>query len=1108
MSERRLQLDDVRLMDSPRRIADLFRRLGYRTDAEVLPLDLESLELPPRSQAAIRTAFLIAEQPGTPSLQVLLLELDDREWESSSTASGRMKAIAKALSQKPDYYLLLATNTHYDRLLVVHPRKSLDSQGNIRTGIRKLLIDRRNPTAYDRDRLEALAVNVPHPRELYQAHCAAFDVEKITKEFYRGYQALFQKVQIIVKNHNPHPYFADQKRLHQFCQRMLGRIMFLYFLQKKNFLAGDRQFLTQQYRRRNLQAHGTEYYSEVLENLFFNVLNTPMEQRSGLPDAWCRGIPYLNGGLFERDYGVGIVDGAGQKTPDEIHLPNSLFDPGDTHSILAFFNRYNFTVAENLPGDEDVAVDPEMLGKVFENLLEEQERGKSGTFYTPRGIVQFMCESALCHYLASETGIKLEAIQELLSLDLAEISSTELNEKLSRTEAQAIKTALSHVKILDPAVGSGAFPLGMMQVILSLRQVVARREGMTVERGSLLISEWKREIIANNLYGVDIKPEAVEIAKLRLWLSLVVDIPRIEDVEPLPNLDYKLMCGDSLITTINGEHIIPDPRKSELQLSLMVSPLQAEIQKLVELEKKFYFVNAEERNALRTEILNIERNIFITAIQNQRKLLEDKRKLKEAGLLSAKKVNKAMQDEYDRILLSIQRLNEFEAEVLRGERSLTFFQYPLHFQDVFQQGGFDIVIGNPPYVRQEQIKDLKPALQREYECYTGRADLFVYFYEQGLNLLKPGGYLTYISSNKYMRSSYGEKLRDFLGNKSKILHLIDFGDTNVFEEAIAYPSIILLQKEAPKQDTNSVKALTWSQDEPLDNFPAVFKQRSILILQKELTRDGWRLESPSVLRLLEKLRKAGTPLGEYVNGRFYYGIKTGLNEAFVVDRATRDRLIAEHPSSAEILKPFLRGKDVKRWRVDYQDLWLIFTRRGIEIKKYPAIHDYLLQFEDRLTPGIPGGRKPGSYKWYEIQDNIAYWQEFERPKIIISIFAKSPTFTFDDSGFYVNNALHIIGGGSKYIVGLLNSSTGWWFLMQICTDLQNGYSQAYKENIEQIPIPPASPTDKNSIETLVQKCLDSQGQGVEQWEQEIDEIVARLYGLSAEDMKIIQETNQ
>jgi len=618
---------------------------------------------------------------------------------------------------------------------------------------------------------------------------------------------------------------------------------------------------------------------------------------------------------------------------------------------------------------------------------------------------------------------------------------------------------------------------------------------------------------------VDIKPEAVEIAKLRLWLSLVVDIPRIEDVEPLPNLDYKLMCGDSLITTINGEHIIPDPRKSELQLSLMVSPLQAEIQKLVELEKKFYFVNAEERNALRTEILNIERNIFITAIQNQRKLLEDKRKLKEAGLLSAKRVNKAMQDEYDRILLSIQRLNEFEAEVLRGERSLTFFQYPLHFQDVFQQGGFDIVIGNPPYVRQEQIKDLKPALQREYECYTGRADLFVYFYEQGLNLLKPGGYLTYISSNKYMRSSYGEKLRDFLGNKSKILHLIDFGDTNVFEEAIAYPSIILLQKDAPKQDTNLVKALTWSQDEPLDNFPVVFKQRSILILQKELTRDGWRLQPPSVLRLLEKLRKAGTPLGKYVNGQLYWGIKTGLNEAFVVDRATRDRLIAEHPSSAEVLKPFLRGRDVKRWRLDYQDLYLIkiessenrehpWTGKSetraeqIFAQTYPAIHHHLTQYREALIKRCDQGK----FFW-ELRSCI-YWQEFERPKIIYPDIAVRCEFAFDTNYLYPDATLFIIPEKSTHLISILNSNIVQFFIDQICPAVRGSFRRFKSIYVEQIPIPPASPTDKNSIETLVQKCLDSQGQGVEQWEQEIDEIVARLYGLSAEDMKIIQEPNQ
>jgi adenine-specific DNA-methyltransferase len=426
---------------------------------------------------------------------------------------------------------------------------------------------------------------------------------------------------------------------------------------------------------------------------------------------------------------------------------------------------------------------------------------------------------------------------------------------------------------------------------------------------------------------------------------------------------------------------------------------------------------------------------------------------------------------------------------------------------VFQQGGFDIVIGNPPYVRQEQIKDLKPALQREYECYTGKADLFVYFYEQGLNLLKPGGYLTYISSNKYMRSSYGEKLRDFLGNKSKILHLIDFGDTNVFEEAIAYPSIILLQKDTPKQDTNSVKALTWSQDEPLDNFPAVFKQRSILILQKELTRDGWRLQPPSVLRLLEKLRKAGTPLGEYVNGRFYRGIVTGLNEAFVVDRATRDRLIAEHPSSAEILKPFLRGKDVKRWRVDYQDLYLIFTRQGTKINNYPAIKRHLEQFREALGKRLNVVRDGD--EWFQIPYAISYWQEFERPKIFMPAIAQSTDYTADYSGYYGNDKTNIcVTNEVEFIIGILNSIFMWWFIQQIAASKQGGYYEFKPMYVTQIPIPPASPTDKNSIETLVQKCLDSQGQGVEQWEQEIDEIVARLYGLSAEDMKIIQETNQ
>lgn len=433
-----------------------------------------------------------------------------------------------------------------------------------------------------------------------------------------------------------------------------------------------------------------------------------------------------------------------------------------------------------------------------------------------------------------------------------------------------------------------------------------------------------------------------------------------------------------------------------------------------------------------------------------------------------------------------------------GERSLTFFQFHLHFNNVFQeQGGFDIVIGNPPYVRQEQLGGIKPALQQEYDCYTGTADLYVYFYERGFHLLRPGGSLTYISSNKYFRSGYGEKLRNFLAGQATVQHLIDFGDAPVFE-AIAYPSIILVTKAPPTN--HQTRALTWKPEQSVEEFASVFRSSSFLIAQKELTPDGWRLESPAVLRLLEKLRGAGQPLGEYVNGRFYYGIKTGFNEAFVVDRATRDRLIAEHPSSAEVLKPFLRGRDVKRWRVEPQDLWLIFTRCGIDIKKYPAIHAYLSQYKKQLIPGIPGGRKPGSYKWYEIQDNIAYWQEFEQPKIAYPNICKRNEFAWDESGYYINQKAFIIPKASKYLLGVLNSSVAMWLFDKLLAKLQNGFYEPSYIFMKDIPIPNTSSADSKVIAALVQKCLDAKGQSVAEWEAEIDDRVGHLYGLTVQEI--------
>jgi hypothetical protein len=406
-------------------------------------------------------------------------------------------------------------------------------------------------------------------------------------------------------------------------------------------------------------------------------------------------------------------------------------------------------------------------------------------------------------------------------------------------------------------------------------------------------------------------------------------------------------------------------------------------------------------------------------------------------------------------------------------------------------------------VRQEELKNitvigsdgkpqtLKDALKGQYECYTGTADLYVYFFERSLQLLRTSGVLSFITSNKYFRAAYGERLRTYLAYATRPQVVLDFGDAPVFT-SIAYPSILVTQKtrhltkgqlpspsgpmgflhprNLPPEDWQT-RILTWETGPALESFPEVFDMQATLLVQRDLKPKGWRLESPVKLRLLERLRKTGIPLAEYVDGRFYRGITTGLNKAFVVNRTICDRLIAEHPSSKEVLKPFLRGRDVKRWRCEPQDLWLIFTRRGCDIKVYPAIYEHLKQFKKMLMPGVPGGRKPGSYEWYEIQDNIAYWEEFEQPKVIFGRFMDKATYAYDDEGFYHNDALYFASRVTPFVAVVANSPVNWWFLTQTCTDLQNGYLQALRQYQEEIPIPSATPDQQSWCERLAEALI-------------------------------------
>jgi hypothetical protein len=464
---------------------------------------------------------------------------------------------------------------------------------------------------------------------------------------------------------------------------------------------------------------------------------------------------------------------------------------------------------------------------------------------------------------------------------------------------------------------------------------------------------------------------------------------------------------------------------------------------------------------------------------------------------------------------------------------------------------FDIVIGNPPYVRQEELKKmkafeglsglerpLKNALENDYFCYTGVADLYVYFYEKAFDLLAPGGVLCFISSNKYFRAGYGERLRYFLATYGDVRVLIDFGDEPVFT-SIAYPSIILVRKTRETRDKNAlssvpkdvkkwqglvppeaqVRTLNWEPGPSIEEFPEILGQRGFTLSQRELRPDGWRLESPLKLRVLEKLRLAGPPLGTYVNGRLYRGILTGLNEAFIVDRETRDRLIAEHKSSTEILKPFLRGRDVKRWRVEFADQYLIKIESSenkshpwsgkseteaekIFKKTYPAIYEHFAPLRKKLIERYDQGK----YFW-ELRA-CSYWQEFEQPKIIVPAISDTVNFAPDSYGFYSNNKTTICVPPSMPIaLAAANSQIAFWFAQQTFATKQGGFYDFEPRYSSQIPIPcPPKPVEK-IIEKNVAKIQAAKKKDpnafVGELEAEIDGLVAHLFGLTEDEYRLI-----
>jgi hypothetical protein len=706
-------------------------RLGFRVEAEPLPVNPDDLGLSPQDREAVESFHILADYD-----QKLIIGL----WQLNDLSGARLRSLSQNFLGRGVDCLFLATNADFNPLVFVSPRRIAGGK----TKVLKLVVDRTHPTRHDLDVLQAISDHQDDIPSILNALREAFNVDRVTKRFYQEYAKAFRGLQkaLTESNRGVREFQGntdeDKAYLHAFAQRLMGRLMFLYFVQKKGWLNGDKRFLTGWY----ALARKGNYYRDVLEPLFFETLNTPEAGRTDRAQAF-GDVPYLNGGLFERDYDF------------LLHLDNSVFDPDNEAGLLRFFNCYNFTVTEDTPLEVEVALDPEMLGKVFENLLEEEERGGTGTFYTPRVIVHGMCRDALAEYLQDAAQLGGGEVRQLL----ADPEGT----TVERTTAKRIEDALSKLRCLDPAVGSGAFLVGMLQEMVALRHACFRARGAEARRGSDVVAEWKREYIQECLYGVDIKQEAVEIAKLRLWLSLVVDLER-DQIEPLPNLDYKLMAGNSLIEVLDGQPIL-NPRVA--QATLGMSETDTALQELHALKDRFFAAKPQQRGEIIQTIRDKEAQVIETHVREKLQAVEAEqnrivqRKTLDKGKLTATN---------ERRLKALYEMGGHFARLgqdVREGKPLPFFLYELHFCEVFgDKGGFDVVIANPPYVATQGVNQL--VYRDELEAQYGyRRDLYVHFVDRTLGLtdnackplLRPGGVMAFITSSTYFSQEFFHEFR-------------------------------------------------------------------------------------------------------------------------------------------------------------------------------------------------------------------------------------------------------------------------------------------------------------------------------------------------------------
>lgn len=910
---------------------------------------------------------------------------------------------------------------------------------------------------------------------------------------------------------------------------------------------------------------------DKLSELFFEVLAKEKSTRKKSEFAY---LPYLNSSLFEKQSIENTLEISSLSNDLKLfYYKNTVLKDdkckakkgqvGLLEYLFEFLDSFDFgsddEQSEILSQKE--LISSSVLGNVFEKL----NGYKEGSFYTPSFITSYMCKESI-------TKVVLDKFNAQFDLDAKNIN--ELRKSLRKEDKKAQKELLNSIKICDPAVGSGHFLVSALNVMLSIYDelnlfneefylevqndeiLITGRKGEFIkykrpktpkDKAHLIQQELfhtKKDIIENNLFGVDINPNSCEITKLRLWIELLkhsfyqsFDDGNYHDLKTLPNIDINIKCGNSLVSYFEtGKSLSHYPNIKERinKYKRIVkdykegfytdkSHINQEIKNLKISFKNFCFADKfkKEMKGFNDKCEKYSKkygNFLAVDDENLKFFVSANLTLFDFDEKEATKEFANLKKEYDNIF-NLESNHPFEWR----------FEFPEILDDDGNFKGFDLIIGNPPYIRQEEIKELKNTLSKNYKVYKGTADIYTYFYELGFNVLKENGILSFITSNKYTRAGYGEALREFLLKNTCILKYIDLNGIKVFDSATVDTSILSFEKIKIKENTFKYLSLN---NELLKNYDFEISaiKEFLNISQNSLSKESFAFNDESTNALKTKIEKLGTPLKDWHGLNINYGIKTGLNEAFIITTEKKDEILAnckdedEKERTAKLIRKMLRGRDIKRYRYEWAGLWVINTHNGykskngekveaINIEHYPSLKKHFDEFYPQLEKRSDKGLTP-----YNLR-NCAYIEEFEKEKIVWNPVSGEYLFSYIKEHIFFNNSLFMMTldvFSLKYILAFMNSNCYKWLITLKTNLIQTGsYAYGAKDKIERLPIPKINSKNEklaNELINLVDEILKVKEQdknaNTQELENKTNSLVYKLYNLTEEEIKIIENKEQ